>query len=337
MPLLADTPLTKSLELAFGYRYAEHSNAGGIEAYKGEVIWQINEPFTVRSSMQHAVRAPDFVSLFRPQVSFFGGLSFIGEPCESDFDDPDGEILGVAQDPDVAALCIAQGIPASELPTYVDVDNFVDGIRGGNPVLHEEAADTFTLGVVFQSPWGGVLAGLQASVDYFEIDIVDVIGYAGFPVFNCYNRGFNPTMDPEKFYCQQVGPGVPIQELQGTTSFAAVTAESVAFSLVPEWKYAVDVTYAVRGFDSTLRWRYIDSVVDDQIEEFVLPSRQYVDLSFGYTFETGVFKGLDIRAGVTNLTDEQPVVYPSSVEANTESSVYDVLGRRYFARATYAF
>jgi len=33
------------------------------------------------------------------------------------------------------------------------------------------------------------------------------------------------------------------------------------------------------------------------------------------------------------LIDEQPVIYPNRVEANTAPSLYDVLGRRYFLRA----
>ena len=43
------------------------------------------------------------------------------------------------------------------------------------------------------------------------------------------------------------------------------------------------------------------------------------------------------RDGITNLTDAQTVVYPSSVEANTEPSTYDVLGRRCFLRLSYQF
>ncbi len=45
----------------------------------------------------------------------------------------------------------------------------------GNPNLTPEIADTFTTGVVFQPRWAA-LAGFRASVDYFKIDIADVIG-----------------------------------------------------------------------------------------------------------------------------------------------------------------
>lgn len=65
--------------------------------------------------------------------------------------------------------------------------------------------------------------------------------------------------------------------------------------------------------------------------------RQYLDLTLGYAFDSELLKGLSFLAGITNLTDEEPVIYPSYVEANTAPSIYDVLGRRYFLRATYAF
>ena len=48
-------------------------------------------------------------------------------------------------------------------------------------------------------------------------------------------------------------------------------------------------------------------------------------------------EGLRLRAGVTNLTDEDPIIYPSNQQSNTDPSTYDVLGRRYFVAATYSF
>ena len=44
-----------------------------------------------------------------------------------------------------------------------------------------------------------------------------------------------------------------------------------------------------------------------------------------------------IAAGIRNLTDEDPVIYPTNQQANTDPSTYDVLGRRYFVSATYSF
>jgi len=395
LPLLADLPLAESLEVAVGYRYADHSNAGSIDAWKGETIWRPAAPVTIRSSFQRAVRAPDFNSLFQPQTTGFWGLGRSGEPCEYDFESPYDELVGAQQDPEVAALCIAQGIPTELLPTFFDADEVVDFVAGGNPDLKEETADTLTLGVVLRSPWSGVLEGLQGSVDYFRIEIDDVIGYVENLVFPCYDRSINPNLDPENFYCQRfqrdpvthevtnalntavnssrmatsgydfqldyaidAGPGslrlngvatytesasfkaaprVPTLEYASKATGYAVTAESAVFNLMPRWKVVADVSYATGGLLTNLRWRYVGSLQDEWIESFRLPSRQYWDLTVGYAFESGLLDGLTLRGGVTNLGDQQPVIYPSYVEANTEPSTYDVLGRRYFLRATYTF
>jgi outer membrane receptor protein involved in Fe transport len=394
-PLISDARFAQSLELALGYRYADHSNSGGIDAYKSEAIWKLAEPWTVRASFQHAVRAPDIGSLYKPQVTGLINILQQGEPCESDYDDPWDEILGAQQDSDIAALCIAQGIPATVLSSFVDTDKAIENVSGGNPALQEEGADTVTMGLVFESPWNGALARFRASIDYYRIEMEDVIGFASLPHRRCYDRAFNPDLDPDNFYCrrfrrdaityeivdvlntvanvgvmetsgydlqvdyavdagpgqielhgvgtyveqalQQAAPGVPVEQFHGKATFAGATAQSAVFTLVPRWKWAADVSYAVGAFDGRLRWQYIDGMSDKQVETFKLPSRDYFDLTLGYSFESGSLDGFSIRVGVTNLTDEKPVVYPSSVEANTESSVYDVLGRRYFLRATYTF
>ena len=58
IPLLADRPGVRSLEAVVGYRYSEYASAGGADAYKAELMYQPVEPVRLRSSFQHAVRAP---------------------------------------------------------------------------------------------------------------------------------------------------------------------------------------------------------------------------------------------------------------------------------------
>ncbi len=71
--------------------------------------------------------------------------------------------------------------------------------------------------------------------------------------------------------------------------------------------------------------------------EFDVPSVSYFDFTASYAFDYGVVEGLKLRAGVTNLTDKDPPIYPSNIQSNTDPSQYDVLGRRYFLSATYKF
>ncbi len=108
------------------------------------------------------------------------------------------------------------------------------------------------------------------------------------------------------------------------------------FDALPEWKWTASLGYAWQGFDADLRWRHIDEMRDFDITNFKLDAVEYLDLTLGYTF-SDMLEGLRLRAGVTNLTDEDPVIYPTSQQANTDPSTYDVLGRRYFVSATYTF
>ena len=50
-----------------------------------------------------------------------------------------------------------------------------------------------------------------------------------------------------------------------------------------------------------------------------------------------MLEGLTLRAGIENLADEAPPIYPHWSMANTDPSQYDVLGRSYFVSFGYAF
>ena len=74
-------------------------------------------------------------------------------------------------------------------------------------------------------------------------------------------------------------------------------------------------------------------------KDFKLDATNYFDATVGYKFgaDNGLLDGFSIRAGVTNLTDEDPVIYPSYQQSNTDPTVYDILGRRYFLNLNYKF
>ena len=64
------------------------------------------------------------------------------------------------------------------------------------------------------------------------------------------------------------------------------------------------------------------------------------DLGVAYDFKDlfgGSLEGLTARISLTNVTDQDPEIIPARVQANTDPSAYDTLGRRYFVTFTYAF
>lgn len=89
-------------------------------------------------------------------------------------------------------------------------------------------------------------------------------------------------------------------------------------------------------------WRYIDAMTDSDPGQLLDPEYHvakvsYFDLSANYEFASGFLDGLRIGIGIENLTDKDPPIFPSQVQANTDPSQYDVFGRRYYASLRYSF
>ncbi len=127
-------------------------------------------------------------------------------------------------------------------------------------------------------------------------------------------------------------------EWTGTIGFDPPTR--VVGASLPEWKSNLHLSYSWRDLTMGASWRYIDSMKDtdsDLDPEFEVPQVDYFDLSANYEFASGFLDGLSIGIGVENLTDEDPPIFPSLIQANTDPSQYDVFGRRYYASLRYAF
>ncbi|HEY5806571.1 MAG TPA: TonB-dependent receptor, partial [Povalibacter sp.] len=128
---------------------------------------------------------------------------------------------------------------------------------------------------------------------------------------------------------QQELPGDPFTEYGGTIGTNVGTA-------FPDWKWSFNAAYTIGGLGLNARWRYVGSMLDESDPTFEVPSVDYFDAGISYGF-AGTMEGLTIRAGVTNLTDVEPEIYPSYVQSNTDPSTYDILGRRYFLAASFTF
>ena len=386
IPILADMPGADRLEATVGYRYADYSTVGGVDSYKGELMWRPIAPISLRGSYQRAVRAPSVSELFSPQVPNFPSYSN-PDPCSVTSANRTGPNAAAVRD-----LCLAQGIPASLIDSYNFNNSQVEGLAGGNPDLIEETADTFTAGITFQSPSSNPwLSAFQLSVDYYSIEIEDFVTSVPARTFiaRCYDPAYNPTFDPANTFCQffdrraedvnivdalevnanvgaietagidvqvdwaaDMGPGRfsvnwimtfldkwEIQEIPGDpfTPLEGTVGYFGAGDNFPDEKSTMNIGYKMGGWNFSGQWRYISKVDDIGEPDFELDSRNYFDLTTSYAFDEGVLDGATIRVGVINVADEDPVLYPSSQQANTDPTTYDVLGRRYFLNLNYKF
>jgi iron complex outermembrane recepter protein len=381
IPLLAGLPGVESLETVLGFRHSDYSSAGGVDAWKAELLYQPATAVRLRGSYQRAVRVPSIFELFLPRTRGEWFL-FRPEPCVPDSfqrTGPDG--------PRVEALCIAQGVPAELLADFPW--EIVVTTDGGNPELEPERADTLTTGIVvrpgFGSPW---FRNLQFTVDWYRIEIDNTVEFINTlnAVDNCFDPTLNPGFAADNYWCTlfgrdsatgqivnavdtyrnlatsmtsgvdlqldwrlAVGPGelgvgwyVGWVDEHAVETTSDVPAEQFAGTIggfagsYPEWKWLMDLRYAWRDLEVGVAWRYVDSTVDTsrfdifKTTDVAVPHRNYFDFDASYSIDDAWFDGLTIRAGVENLTDEQPPIFPNSVNANTDPSQFDVLGRRYY-------
>lgn len=206
VPLLSEMPLVQSLGLTAGYRFSDHSSAGGNSSYKAELDWRLNDSVRFRGGYQRAVRAPNIAELFSPQNE---DNPEVTDPCNFD----SGERAGpnAAQ---VEALCQAQGIDAVALQTYRQSTDQIDALAGGNPDLFEETADTYTVGVVWTPSF---VDRLSVSVDYYNIKVADAIAAIdpAVVVGRCFNaNNANPAYDNTNFFCGLFTRFVATDEIQ---------------------------------------------------------------------------------------------------------------------------
>ena len=253
LPLLKDLPLIRNLEANLGYRVSDYQSVGVVESYKADLNWEVFEGLRVRGGVQRAVRAPSIGELFGPQnvnfpsigvpVSTAGVRQLSGDPCDirGAYRAP-----GAASAAAVRALCITQGVPVQVVDTYTNPNQQTQGLTGGNPLLSEETADSFTVGLVWQSPFSSPwLSNLSGSVDYFNIEIADVVGTVSVTeqLRRCYNFDgvSNPGYDAANYYCtlfqRDRGTGQLNNTFETNANLGALRTSGVDFQV--DWNAAL--------------------------------------------------------------------------------------------------
>ncbi|WP_269513738.1 TonB-dependent receptor domain-containing protein [Brevundimonas subvibrioides] len=273
IPLLANLPLIQSLETNLGYRVSSYDSVGMVESYKADANWVVFDGLTVRGGVQRAVRAPSIGELFSPQNLGFpsigsptsaGAPAFSADPCDirTAYRSTSGSNLAASTNAQVRALCLTQGVPTAVIDTYTYPNQQVSGLSGGNPTLFEETADSFTVGIVASSPFENAwLSGFTASVDYYNIEIADVVGTVSVTeqlrrCFN-YDGASNPTYDPNNVYCQlfrrDPASGQVANTFETNANLGALVTSGIDFQVdwvatladlgLPDWgRVAVNVT-----------------------------------------------------------------------------------------------
>ncbi|HEY0339547.1 MAG TPA: TonB-dependent receptor, partial [Steroidobacteraceae bacterium] len=353
VPLLANKPLVKQLNLNVAARYADYSGSGGIWAWKGGLDWQIVESFRLRGTVSRDTRAADLAERFDSQ----GGGVVVRDPMFNN--------------------------------TNVELSQF----STGNPHVNPEQATTLTFGGVFQPTFLPGLQLSVDWYSIVNKDAIDQLGaqiivdncYAGSQAFcalvtrdptthqlvfvqNTYLNvdeervaGFDAEADythsvhlfggPEQLSLRLLGSYLQKSSIGqntgnsasgggtsvGSTNYAGQVGDG--FSL-PRFQAIAHLPYSNGPLRVTAEERFIargkidvNYVPGVDIDDNIVGSVAYTDLDLSYTHDWTRRGSTTLYGHVTNLFDRAPPLDPSYSDFNGATqynqTVYDVLGRRF--------
>ncbi len=130
-----------------------------------------------------------------------------------------------------------------------------------------------------------------------------------------------------------VGTADPIYDFVGTIGSTTGTSS-------PEWRYTLNSNYSNDDLSMNLALRYIQDMFNSNVVTGGSPITNtgvdqtwYLDLNGTYNLTENVI----LRGGINNLLDQEPRLYSPNVQANTDPSLYDVLGRSAFVGVKLVF
>ncbi len=103
-------------------------------------------------------------------------------------------------------------------------------------------------------------------------------------------------------------------------------------SETPEWRGTIQLSYGMDKFQVKTTTRYISDMYHANLVTNPLSTSTgtdatwYSDIAVRYD----ATESISFRMGVNNIADQRPRLYSPNIQANTDPSTYDVLGRRYF-------
>ena len=208
LPLWKGNSAGKHLNLELGYRYSDYELQGGVDTYKALFDWGITDTLRFRGGRQLATRAPNIAELFQSNTQSWS-VQFGGEPCALN----SGFAYGAnpARQSDERRKRRRRSALRSSAPwrrSYYSPAQqaqinafvwlpFVDAT--GNPKVNPEEAKTLTAGFVWSpNTKYDRLNGLNLTVDYYDIQIDDMISVEGaLTVYEkCLSAGVQPDLHP---------------------------------------------------------------------------------------------------------------------------------------------
>jgi outer membrane receptor protein involved in Fe transport len=175
VPVLANVPFAKSLDLNAGVRVSDYSNFGETTNAKFGFEYRPYDDLLIRGTYADVFRAPTVADLFSGQ----------NDSADSAVDPCNGLTAAtVAANPNAARAC--QNVRTDG--TFRQSDSQLPARTGGNPNLKPETGDTQTVGFVYSPSF---YPKVTLIMDYWRFNLEDTIDTPGTEnILNaCFNAG----------------------------------------------------------------------------------------------------------------------------------------------------
>lgn len=209
IPLVADKPFFRQLDIQGAGRLTDDEFYGTNYTYSGQVGWRPFDSLLLKATTGTSFRAPNLRENFLVGTTGFLNLN---DPCVVPLSarglDLNGNTVydpsGDQRDQITIAACQREGVDPLSLglnPLRNPVGS-TEVSRGGSLALKPETSESYTLGASFEQPWFDSF-DLSLNATYYNIDIKQGIveGNAGFIINSCYI--FNAQSRSE--FCNFVG------------------------------------------------------------------------------------------------------------------------------------
>ncbi|MGI2171227.1 TonB-dependent receptor domain-containing protein [Shewanella sp. MF05960] len=372
LPLLADLPMVRQLDLDLAIRFADYSTIGNATTWKTGLSWEVDDEIRVRTTYSEAIRAPNISELYGAESQTFFSVE---DPCRA-------TSLGEQNDSTIRqANCTALGVATGFDSDYDD--ETLDGVSSGNEELEAEESKSYTLGVVYQP---GFIDGLSITTDYWNIEIENAISVVDSQ--NILNRCVDSKNGIDNEYCKLITRDSSTSEIteirQQSLNISALEAAGIDFDIsytfeafngdvrtnivatrllkrkdflfqdepdafeefagtagYAKWQANWSINYAIDNWDYSWRTRYIQAV--DLYTNYTLDNNANPSSAMAYgdyyisdaSVSYSFDSGISLKFGIDNLFNRDLPYGTTGTSA--ESSAYDNVGRYFHTTATYKF
>ncbi|MBL4836626.1 MAG: TonB-dependent receptor [Kordiimonadaceae bacterium] len=369
LPLLADQPGAQRLDLEGQFRVADYSTSGGVFSYNVGMQYEPVEGIRFRASYGEAIRAPSILELFggtasgasttqdpcagaNVQPDEIAFCQALGVPDPTTYVAPNAQIFTTSgSNPNlfeetattytVGVVITPEQVPGLEIIIdyyNINVDDAIQTLTSTTVldlcVLSRDTSNRFCQAAL-RNGIGDVeqifapndnIGGLKREGIDWDVSYSFELGEGELTLRNAGNyqikNADQPTPLSEEVDCRGIFGG----SCTGLGNFTS-----------PKWKFNQTVSYSFGDWYVRATGRVISKIInqafiDDSTAELAQPEiavNMFLDLAATYQYSESV----QFTMGAKNVTNNEPPNYGffPNVAAQTDPSLYDVLGRSYFA------